>query len=85
MYYVSWARQKRLRRGRKMVWAFKSTGKHEETLTNEDFEGNGEKERETQCEEPGFDILKHYVLLESQDKAPATRRDGVNFTPREST
>lgn len=30
-----------------MVWAFKSTGKHKETLANEDLEGNGEKERET--------------------------------------
>lgn len=47
MYYVSWARQERLRRGREMVQPFKSTGKHEETLANGDLEGNGERERET--------------------------------------
>lgn len=68
-----------------MVWVFKSTGKHEETSANGDLEGNGEGERETECEELGFDILKHCILLESGDKAPATRREGVNFTSRDST
>lgn len=68
-----------------MVWVFKSTGKHGETLANGDLEGNGERERETQSEELGFNILKHCILLESRDKAPATRREGVNFTSREST